>query len=155
MPRAGGWGPNFGDEGGGFWIGREAIRVALRSADREEFPEFVSTIERTLELQTISEVVSHWASGRIGHAQIAALAPQVLGQYETAPARSIINEAAAHLRALVETAGMKIGARDFPRSVVGSIGSDPLMRKLIGIEFTAPVDPPERGAIAWSRSLFQ
>ena len=28
--RAGGWGPLFGDEGGGFWIVRQAMRAALR-----------------------------------------------------------------------------------------------------------------------------
>src|SRR4029453_4117400 len=29
--RTGGWGPTFSDEGSGFWIGREAIRSALRA----------------------------------------------------------------------------------------------------------------------------
>src|SRR6476660_7665456 len=33
MFRIGGWGPHFGDEGSGFWIGREAVRAALRSID--------------------------------------------------------------------------------------------------------------------------
>src|SRR6476660_7738924 len=33
MFRVGGWGPHFGDEGSGFWIGREAVRAALRSID--------------------------------------------------------------------------------------------------------------------------
>src|SRR5215471_8212420 len=33
MFRVGGWGPYFGDEGSGFWIGREAVRAALRSPD--------------------------------------------------------------------------------------------------------------------------
>src|SRR2546428_8768659 len=33
MFRVGGWGPHFCDEGSGFWIGREAVRAALRSAD--------------------------------------------------------------------------------------------------------------------------
>jgi N-acetylglucosamine kinase-like BadF-type ATPase len=31
---AGGWGPVLGDEGSGYWIGLEAIRVALRAQDR-------------------------------------------------------------------------------------------------------------------------
>ena len=31
---AGGWGPAVGDEGSGFWIGREAVREALRARDR-------------------------------------------------------------------------------------------------------------------------
>jgi glucosamine kinase len=31
--RAGGWGPLFGDEGGGYWIGCEALRAVARSLD--------------------------------------------------------------------------------------------------------------------------
>ena len=31
--RAGGWGPLFGDEGGGYWIGCEVLRAASRSLD--------------------------------------------------------------------------------------------------------------------------
>ena len=31
---AGGWGPAIGDEGSGYWIGREAIRVAFQTLDR-------------------------------------------------------------------------------------------------------------------------
>jgi N-acetylglucosamine kinase-like BadF-type ATPase len=31
--RAGGWGPLFGDEGGGYWIGIEALRAVARSLD--------------------------------------------------------------------------------------------------------------------------
>src|SRR5215467_13584597 len=33
MFRVGGWGPFFGDEGSGFWIGREAVRAALHALD--------------------------------------------------------------------------------------------------------------------------
>ncbi len=31
--RAGGWGPVLGDEGGGYWIGRHALRAVARAAD--------------------------------------------------------------------------------------------------------------------------
>ncbi len=33
LHRAGGWGPILGDEGGGYWIGLEALRTALRILD--------------------------------------------------------------------------------------------------------------------------
>ena len=32
----GGWGPAIGDEGSGFWIGREAVRAGFRALDRGE-----------------------------------------------------------------------------------------------------------------------
>ncbi|MBI2686730.1 MAG: ATPase [Acidobacteria bacterium] len=34
VARAGGWGYLFGDEGGGFWIAREAVRAAMRVHER-------------------------------------------------------------------------------------------------------------------------
>jgi len=33
LAHAGGWGPALGDEGSGYWIGREAVRQALRARD--------------------------------------------------------------------------------------------------------------------------
>jgi hypothetical protein len=59
MIRAGGWGPVFGDEGGGFWIGREAIRCALRAKDSGEAAEFVSAIEKALGLSRITDAPAH------------------------------------------------------------------------------------------------
>ncbi|HEX4997402.1 MAG TPA: BadF/BadG/BcrA/BcrD ATPase family protein [Terriglobia bacterium] len=154
MIRVGGWGPVFGDEGSGFWIGREAVREALRAADHQEYPDFVAKVERALEVRAVSEIVSRWASGGIGVSQIASLAPVVIKHYPEEPARRIIDQAAAHLRALALAADRKIDARTFPRSIVGSIGADPLMRQLIGLDFIAPIQSPERGAIAWGRTLF-
>ena len=59
MIRAGGWGPVFGDEGGGFWIGREAIRCALRANDAGEAAEFVSAIEKLLGSATLRMRPAH------------------------------------------------------------------------------------------------
>ena len=36
--RAGGWGHVLGDEGSGFWLGRQALRAVLRAADRRSEP---------------------------------------------------------------------------------------------------------------------
>jgi N-acetylglucosamine kinase-like BadF-type ATPase len=154
MLRVGGWGPAFGDEGGGFWIGREAVSAALRAADQGEFPEFVSAVERMLEVKSITDAVSLWAAGRIGAPQVAALAAEIMRRHEQEPARSIIHRAAAHLRALTEAAQKKVGLDDCPRSIVGSVGHASIMQKLIGLEFSAPIHPPERGAIIWSRSVY-
>src|SRR5215467_6327889 len=62
MFRVGGWGPFFGDEGSGFWIGREAVRAALRSLDLQGPAEFAESVANHLGLKVISEVVSAWAS---------------------------------------------------------------------------------------------
>ena len=36
--RAGGWGHVLGDEGSGFWFGRQALRAVLRAADHRDEP---------------------------------------------------------------------------------------------------------------------
>ena len=41
--RAGGWGYLLGDEGSGYWVAREAVRHALRLADRGQLADAVST----------------------------------------------------------------------------------------------------------------
>src|SRR5215475_13778930 len=66
MFRVGGWGPYFGDEGSGFWIGKEAVRAALRSLDSQAPTGFTEQIAMGLGLKSISEVVGAWAAGKIG-----------------------------------------------------------------------------------------
>src|SRR5438552_18827932 len=64
MFRVGGWGPYFGDEGSGFWIGREAVRAALRSVDAQGPTEFAQRIAADLGLKSNPEVI-----GRLGRPQ--------------------------------------------------------------------------------------
>ena len=97
MFRVGGWGPHFGDEGSGFWIGREAVRAALRSLDSGEPREFSQHIAQCLGFKQISEVVSAWATGKVGVPEIAGLFPEVVALYPAEPASRIITEAAAQL----------------------------------------------------------
>ena len=40
--RAGGWGYLLGDEGSGYWVGRQAVRHALSRADRGERPDLLA-----------------------------------------------------------------------------------------------------------------
>src|SRR5215468_3125310 len=98
MFRVGGWGPHFGDEGSGFWIGREAVRAALRSIDTQSTTEFTESIATGLGLKSVSEVVGAWAGGKLGVPEIAGLFPQLIAAYPSDPARQILTEAASHLR---------------------------------------------------------
>ena len=152
MLRAGGWGPAFSDEGGGFWIGREAIRSALRAHDAGEFQEFVSLVTLTLGLSSITEAPVAWKEGVIDVRSVAALASVVARQHPAEPAARILTEAARHLRELAELARRRA---DLPetcaRSISGSVGSQPLIQRLIGLDFSAPANPPARGAILWAR----
>ena len=54
---AGGWGSVLGDEGSGYWIGLEAIRVALRAQDRIGFGGIPTCLLR--------EIEEHWKLGSL------------------------------------------------------------------------------------------
>jgi N-acetylglucosamine kinase-like BadF-type ATPase len=150
--RVGGWGPHFGDEGGGFWIGREAIRIALRAYDAGEFPEFVSSIAQELKLRQITDAPAAWKDGTIEVHAVAALAVWIAAQPETEPSKRILAAAATHLRDIAELARRRAELPDSClRSISGSLGANPIMQRSIGLAFTPPVNPPERGAILWAR----
>jgi N-acetylglucosamine kinase-like BadF-type ATPase len=152
MIRVGGWGPFFGDEGSGHWIGREAVRSALRLNDARENTEFVSLIANRLQLGAIQDVVAAWSAGTVNVHSIASLTTAVFDFYPQEPAKRILQEAAAHLRSVTETALQRVGIPDCAKSVTGSVGSHPTMQQLLGIQFTPPLHRPERGAILWARS---
>src|SRR5438034_9715862 len=154
MFRVGGWGPYFGDEGSGFWIGREAVREALRSLDLQASTEFSNRIAGRLGLKSISEVVSGWASGKIGVPEIAGLFPAVVSMYPQEPSKSILTQAASHLRSMVEIASKRVGLDDWRRSLSGSVAAHPVMRELMGLEFEQPRHSPEWGAVIWARQHF-
>ncbi len=154
MFRIGGWGPYFGDEGSGFWIGREAVREALRSLDLQASTEFSNRIAGRLGLKSISEVVSGWASGKIGVPEIAGLFPEVVSMYPQEPSKRILTQAASHLRSMVEIASKRVGLDDSRRSLSGSVAAHPVMRELMGLEFEQPRHSPEWGAVIWARQHF-
>jgi N-acetylglucosamine kinase-like BadF-type ATPase len=152
MIRSGGWGPAFSDEGGGFWIGREAIRYALRAHDAGENAGFVGAIAEGLNLNSITDAPGAWKDGVLDVRSVAAVASIVTAHYPHGPAMPIVREAAGHLRALSELARQRAGLPESCfRSVSGSIGTQPMIQQLIGLEFSAPANPPARGAILWAR----
>lgn len=154
MFRVGGWGPYFGDEGSGFWIGREAVRAALHSIDAQTTTEFTMRVAGNLGLKSISDVVGAWAGGKLGVPEIAGIFPEVIATYPAEPARQILTEAAAHLRSLVEIGCERTGVGGCRKSLSGSVATHPVIRKLIGMEFEEPRHSPEWGAVIWARQHF-
>lgn len=151
MIRAGGWGPQFSDEGSGFWIGREAVRAALGTSDAGEEDRFAELIAQHLGLASIRDVIAAWNSGQIGVPHVAGLFPEIVRWYPAHPAGRILTEAALHLRRLTQAALKRVGVENCAVSFSGSVASHPLMRKLIGIDFQEPQHSPEWGAIIWAR----
>jgi glucosamine kinase len=117
--RAGGHGFLLGDEGSAYWIGREAVRAALRWEERRGGSEL---IHRTVTQATgpdlevlISEVNAHPAD----RARLAALAPAVTAIAGPDPeAGRIIECAAEQLAGLAESIRRRLG----PLPVAGAGG---------------------------------
>ncbi len=149
--RVGGWGPYFGDDGSGFWVGREAVRSALRSIDEQAQTGFAERIAQSLGLKSVADTVGAWATGKIGVPEIAGLFPEIVSMYPNPPANRILNEAAGHLRSLVEIASLRVGIADCRKSLSGSVASHPIMHQLIGLQFEEPRHSPEWGAVIWAR----
>ncbi len=110
LHRAGGYGWQLGDEGGGYWLGRRALDVAARSHDgRGEGSTLLARLLGALGLQHFDDLV-RWTTTATP-AQMAALAPHVLNAAREGEgvARRAVQDAAHEL---VELAAVLI--RHFP-----------------------------------------
>ena len=119
MQRLGGYGLSLGDEGGGAWIGREALRSSLHARDGlgPDGP-LVQDIWETF--GPLSKIISFAARAR--PADYAALAPLVL-QHDRAHcpvAGAILDRGCAYvLRAINH---LQAGAHDMPVAPTGGLG---------------------------------
>jgi glucosamine kinase len=103
--RCGGWGPVFGDEGGGAWIGRRALSVVAAASDERE-PETALTgaILTAAQVNEVHQLVGWAAAASPG--QLATLAPVVLSVADGGDLRAnsivslAVEELALHVRAL-------------------------------------------------------
>lgn len=111
--RAGGWGPLHGDEGSGFWLGREG--------SRDEKVRKQAKLPHPLKLA--------WAEDPVR--LTAALAPKVLAAARRpGAARRLRDDAAAHLAGLALDAARKAGiARPYPLALHGSLFKDAGLRR--------------------------
>jgi glucosamine kinase len=145
--RAGGHGFLLGDEGSAYWIGREAVRAALRFEEQAGGSEL---LHRTVIQATgsgldalISEVNKHPAD----RGRLAVLAPAVTAIAGHDPeAQRIIRCAAGHLAALAESIRRRLG----PLPVAGAggvFGAPPIWARFTDLTgATRPLAPPAVGA---------
>jgi glucosamine kinase len=162
----------LGDDGSGFWLGREAVRAALRTLDAGEPPgRLAGSVLRELDAaETADELpTAHARRGtdrrrdRVIQAvnsrpgvQLSALAPLVTAAYRDGDpqARSIVERAAAALLATLSR--IRDQGERTPIVLAGSLTSDTspvgtTLRALLAARFAGPVRSARSGAggAAW------
>lgn len=107
LARCGGWGPIFGDEGSGAWIGRRALSVVASAHDgREPETALTGAILTAAQVNEVEQLIP-WAIAA-DRETLAALAPSVLAMamQDDVRANSIVDmaveELVLHVRALAK-----------------------------------------------------
>lgn len=122
----GGWGYLLGDEGAGYWIGKEAIRVALFNIESMK-----QIDESSLTAQVLKEINAHnWNTVKTfvysqDRSAIAALSKIVDSAAHSgdAEALNILNKAAGHLAELVNRMDKQLFRKSLPVKFTGGISA--------------------------------
>jgi glucosamine kinase len=159
--RCGGWGPVFGDEGSGAWIGRRALSVVAAASDgREPETALTGAILTAAQVNEVQELIA-WAAAA-SPSQLATLAPVVLSVADAGDLRAnsivslAVEELALHVRALArrlfgdERAAVPVALTG------GNLQRGSVLRKRLehrlkvavpGAQLTAQDVDPARGAV--------
>jgi N-acetylglucosamine kinase len=124
--RADGWGYLLGDEGSGYWIGREGLRAVARAGDgRGPATGLADRLLSHLGLADAGDMIGHVYAERFGVSQVAALAPLV-GQAASdgdVVAQEILRQAGWHLgqtlRAVI--VGLHMAPQAFDVALAGGV----------------------------------
>ena len=105
LARAGGWGPAFGDEGSGAWIGRKSLAIVASAADgREPATALTGAILTAAQVNEPSQLIPWGIAAKPN--ELAALAPVVFNTASAGDARAnalvglAVEELVLHIRAL-------------------------------------------------------
>jgi N-acetylglucosamine kinase-like BadF-type ATPase len=145
--RAGGHGFLIGDEGSGWWIGQQAVRVALAERDAGQPPgPLSSALTDALQTDLDGIVAKVYADPR-DRTLLAGLVPAVAACDDKA-ARAVLAAAADALACLAETIRRALAAPDLPVAYVGGVFSCGAIRErfVTATGAVAPRYPPEMAA---------
>lgn len=146
--RVGGHGFLLGDEGSGYWIGNQAVRRALASADGSgpAAPGLESLVRQHFRINDLAEAEAVVYAAPTDRPLLASLVP-VLAAAADPDADALFAEAADHLAALVSAIRGRLGP--LPAAMIGGVWNVPAVRSRF-VELTGAVEPqhpPEWGAL--------
>ncbi len=166
--RAGGYGYILADEGSGYWLGREALRAAVRAADgRGPQTLLIDLIFETLQIGSLAELVPLVYEKGMPKYQVAALAPLVQRARAEGDVAStqILAEGARELALAARSVARQLGFAADPFPVVlagGAFRACPALAKLVEAALDlAGARPrllqvePARGAVTLALDLLQ
>ncbi len=156
--RVGGWGEGFGDEGGAYWIGIEALRTTSHALDMIiDAPEFLSLMMQLLRKddQSDMEALLNWYFAQDHQrSAVAGLARHVDHWADDGNeiAQNIMRRAAGHLHQQYVAMWKKLGGDRAPDwSFAGSVLNSGILKNrvtnLIGKPSVAPILPPVGGGL--------
>ncbi len=123
--RAGGWGYLLGDEGSGYAIARDALRVIVRAADGiEEEPALTRLVLEHFQLREVRELVPLVYGGKLDRPALAAVAPKVI---ELAARDHVVGDLVDHhaeelaKTALAAVKRLGFGVEPFPLALAGGL----------------------------------
>jgi N-acetylglucosamine kinase-like BadF-type ATPase len=121
--RAGGYGWQLGDEGGGYWLGRSALDAAARAQDgRGEGSTLLARLLGALGLPHFDDLVRWTATAT--PAQVASLAPHVLNaarEGEVVAQRAVTDAARELVALVVALAAHFAGEAPIPVAITGGL----------------------------------
>lgn len=141
--RAGGWGYILGDEGGGYWIGRHALRAVLRQADgRGPTTSLTPRILKYFGVARPGELIHAVYGETLNPARIAAVAPLVQAATDEgdAVATRILDTASAELVACATSVVAQLAMRETAFTLVlagGIFKSMPALVRLVAGSLTS------------------
>jgi N-acetylglucosamine kinase-like BadF-type ATPase len=159
--RVGGWGTLLGDEGSGYQLGLQALRVAAQTFDgRTDAPALLEAALRQWSLPDIPGLMRFVHAPATSPADIATLAPVVLelARSGDGPARAILDQAADDLARHFRTTVRRLGLEKPPLALGGGLFSGTLREALL-LRIADEVGPvghvadPVLGAVTIARRL--